>query len=300
MDDFLRDRLACPACGGDLEADLSCSECGSTYEVRDGIYDLVHEDDQPLGGLPGEDELPAEDTVTQEEYDEYVNEETRQAREKMAYAIQRPLDRLEGATLDLTTGMAGGLFAPQLDRPDVTPIASDESVEVLERLREQLPDVDGPHGYVACNPRALPFRDDALDAVTSAAALNNVVGTDALLDEIYRVIDETGEYLGMQLFVEPDTDSAELALEYGVEKAYLEDRFRETAVDAGFETVEVWAVDTAVAAENPYDRMPVAGDEQTFAVVRLDPESGSESSLQNQLGQQEYSFGRASGRVGPM
>lgn len=299
MDDFLRDRLACPACGAGLDDDLSCTECSATYDVRDGIYDLVHEDDQPLGGLPGEDELTGDDTVTQEEYDEYVNEETRQAREKMAYAIQRPLDRLEGTTLDLATGMAGGLFAPQLDRAEVTPIASDEDVDVLERLREQIPDVDEPHAYVACNPRALPFRDDSLDAVTSAGALNNVVGTDDLLDEIYRVIDETGEYLGMQLFVEPDTDSAELALEYGVEKAYLEDRFRKAAVGAGFETVEVLAVDTAVAAENPYDRMPVAGDEQTFAVVRLDPQSGSESSLQNQLGQ-EYTFGRPHGRVGPM
>jgi hypothetical protein len=298
MNEFLQDRLACPACGAGLEDDLSCAECGATYEVRNGIYDLVHEDDQPLGGLPGEDELTDNDTVTQEEYDEYVNEETRQAREKMAYAIRRPLDRLEGATLDLATGMAGGLFAPQLDRPDVTPIASDDGVDVLERLREQIPEVDEPHGYVACNPRALPFRDDSLDAVTSAGALNNVVGTDALLDEIYRVIDETGEYLGMQLFVEPDTDSAELALEYGVEKAYLEDRFRKAAVGAGFETVEVLAVDTAVPAENPYDRMPVAGDEQTFAVVRLDPQSGSESSLQNQLGQED-TFERPHGRVGP-
>jgi len=299
MHEFLRDRLACPGCGAGLDDDLSCAECGATYGVRNGIYDLVHEDDQPLGGLPGDDELTGDDTVTQEEYDEYVNEETRQAREKMAYAIQGPLDRLEGATLDLATGMAGGLFAPQLDRADVTPIASDEEVEVLERLRDQLPDVEAPHGYVACNPRALPFRDDSLDAVTSAGALNNVVGTDALLEEIYRVIDESGEYLGMQLFVDPDTDSAELALEYGVETAYLEDRFRNAAVDAGFETVEVWAVDTAVAAENPYDRMPVAGDEQTFAVVRLDPQSGSESSLQNQLGQEDV-FGRPQGRIGPM
>lgn len=301
MHEFLRDRLACPACGAGLEAELSCPDCGATYDVQDGIYDLVFEDGQPLAGLPAEetDGHQADDPVTQEEYDQYVNEETREAREKVGYAIQRPLERLDGTVLDLVTGMAGGLFAPQLDRPDVTPIASDESVDVLQGMREQLPEVETPHGYIACNPRALPLRDDSLDAVISASALNNVVGTETILEEAYRVVNETGEYLGVHLFVEPESDSAGRALEYGLETAYVEDRFREAAVDAGFETVEIWAVDTAVAAENPYDRLPVAGDEQTYAVVRLDPQSGTESSLQNQLAQEEF-MGRPVGRMGHM
>lgn len=301
MDEFLRDRLACPACGAGLDADLSCPECGATYEVQDGIYDLVYDDDRPLSGVPVEEPEPetGEETITQEEYDRYVNEETREAREKVGYAIQDPIERIEGAALDLATGMAGGLFAPQLGRPDVTPIASDESVDLLEGLREQMPQVEEPHAYVACNPRALPFRDGSLDAVTSAGGLNNVVGTETILREIYRVIDETGEFLGIHLFVEEDSESAERALEHGLETAYVEERFRQAAVDAGFEAVEVWAVDTAEAAENPYDRMPVAGDRQTFAVVRLDPKAGSESSLQHQLGQQDL-IGRPSGRLGHM
>ncbi len=301
MDEFLLDRLACPACGTGLDADLSCPDCGTAYEVQDDIYDLVYDDGQPLGGFPSEeaDEETDDETVTQEEYDRYVNQETREAREKVGYAIQDPLQRLDGALLDLATGMAGGLFAPQLGRPDVTPIASDESVELLEGLREQMPAVEEPHAYVACNPRALPFRDDSLDAVTSAGGLNNVVGTETILEEIYRVIDETGEFLGIHLFVEEGSESAERALEYGLETAYVEERFRQAAVDAGFEAVEVWAVDTAEAAENPYDRMPVSGDEQTYAVVRLDPKAGTESSLQNQLGQEEF-MGRPGGRIGPM
>lgn len=301
MHEFLRDRLACPACGAGLEAELSCPDCGATYDVTDGVYDLVYEDDQPLAGVPVEETGHHEENqpVTEEEYDQYVNEETREAREKVGYAIQRPLDRLDGTVLDLVTGMAGGLFGPQLDRPDVTPIASDESVDVLQGLREQVPEVETPHGYIACNPRALPFRDDSLDAVTSASALNNVVGTDSILDEVYRVVHETGEYLGIHLFVDPETPSAERALEYDLETAYVEERFRQAAVGAGFETVEVWAVDTAEAAENPYDRLPVAGDEQTYAVVRLDPQSGTESSLQNQLAQEEF-MGRPVGRTGHM
>jgi ubiquinone/menaquinone biosynthesis C-methylase UbiE len=301
MQEFLRDRLACPACGAELDADLACSDCGAIYGVQDDVYDLVYEDDRPLGGFPVDelDDEPGEETVTQEEYDQYVNEETREAREKVGYAIREPLQRIEGAVLDLATGMAGGLFAPQLGRPEVTPIASDESVDVLQGLREQMPEVEEPHAYVACNPRALPFRDDSLDAVTSAGGLNNVVGTETILDEVYRVIEETGEYLGIHVFVEEDSESAERALEYGLETAYVEERFRQAAVDAGFETVEVWLVDSAEAAENPYDRMPVTGDEQTYAVVRLDPRSGTESSLQNQLGQEEF-MGQPVGRMGPM
>lgn len=298
MTDFLSDRLACPACGGDLDGDLACGECGATYDRTNGIYDLVYDDGSPLDGL-GDAAAEAGEEITQDEYEQYVSDEDLQARETAGRALREPLGRVSGTVLDLATGMAGGLFAPLLEPEDVTPIASDVSADVLDRLQEEMPETDRQHAYVACNARALPFSDGALDAVVTAGGLNNVTDTGTALDELYRVVDETGEFLGMNLFVDAESESAERALELGVETAYVEDEFRRAAVDAGFETVEILEVASAEAAENPYDLMPVAGDEQTYAIVRLDPESGTESSLENQLGQRSLT-GRQVGRKGPM
>jgi len=44
------DLLACPACGGSLEADWSCTRCGARYEAEDGIPNLR---------LPGEPRVDA-------------------------------------------------------------------------------------------------------------------------------------------------------------------------------------------------------------------------------------------------
>jgi ubiquinone/menaquinone biosynthesis C-methylase UbiE len=301
MQPFLTDVLACPACGADLGEDLSCSECGETYDRQGEVYDLVYDDDLPFDAIEAAGEIDdlEDDEITREEYDQYVNDETREAREKVGRAVQEPLQLLEGTVLDLATGAAGGLFAPQLGREGVTPIATDVSVDVLELLQQQVPEVEEPHGYLACNPRKLPVRDGALDAVTTAGGLNNLAGTQRILDEIYRVIGEDGEFLGLHVFVDPETDSAERAEAYHVEVPYLEDEFRQAAVDAGFEAVEFWLVDSAEAAENPYDVMPVAGDEQTYAVVRLAPINDPERSLQRQIAP-ESQFTRPTGRHGPM
>jgi SAM-dependent methyltransferase len=69
--DAIRSLLACPACGGTLEADWSCGGCGARYEVRDGIPALRLATDErtdavrrfydraPFPGYPPRDSLHA-------------------------------------------------------------------------------------------------------------------------------------------------------------------------------------------------------------------------------------------------
>jgi demethylmenaquinone methyltransferase/2-methoxy-6-polyprenyl-1,4-benzoquinol methylase len=83
--------------------------------------------------------------------------------------------------LDLAAG-TGTSSAPLADR-GVRVIACDLSLGMLEVGRKHRPDV----AFVAGDALALPFQDEAFDAVTISFGLRNVPDVDAALEEMLRV-----------------------------------------------------------------------------------------------------------------
>lgn len=270
MDAFLADRLQCPACGAPLDDGLDCRGCGATYGETDGIYDLVVEPPEGLDAL-GERaaELAESDGVeeVEAEYESFVSDDEAAARQAAGEAFGPRLRDADGFTLELAAGM-GGVFQLLLGLEGVTPVATDISTGALEQLRARLDDPPTtPHAYVACDARMLPFRDGSVDTVVTAGGLNNIAGADRALAEAGRVLDGDGSLLGMNLFVEPGTASAERAADLGVDAAYLRESFERAAEEAGFGAVAVDVVSEVEATENPYDVMPVAGDTLRYALL---------------------------------
>ena len=54
----------------------------------------------------------------------------------------------------------------------------------------------------------------------------------------------------------------------GLEKGMVEEYLTRELKNAGFKNVESTVVAKAIWAENPYDRLPVAGDMQYFCVIQ--------------------------------
>lgn len=269
MEPFLEGRLQCPACGEPLEWALGCDACGASYDETDGIYDLVVEEPEGLdafGDRAAEfaDEEGLEDVEA--DYESFVSEAEQRARQEAGEGFQRRLGGVEGVTIELASGM-GGLFGLLLQLDGVTPVATDISADALGQLKASIGAPETPHAYVACDARALPFRDGSVNSVVTAGGLNNIVRPERALAETARVLPEGGGFVGMTLLVDEGSPSAERAAELGVETAYLSDAFEAAMDDAGFAEYDVTVVSQAEATENPYDVLPIEGDVLRYALV---------------------------------
>lgn len=272
MQDLLDGRLQSPDCGTGLET-LTCHDCGRTYDRTDDVYDFVVGEPTGIDALGdavaerGDDVGPE---ALQRDYESYVTDAERDARETAGRAIAERLPELAGVTVEVATGM-GGLFGSLVDVDDVVPVATDISVDSLrqlrDRVRQRTGEIDSPHAFLACDARDLPFRDGSIDAVVSAGGFNNVARTEAAIAEAERVLGPGGRLLALNAFVDSDSESAGTAEEYGVETGYVRGQFGAAAEDAGFAEVSVETVARVEATENPYDLLPVAGDTQSYAVV---------------------------------
>lgn len=262
--------LQCPACSGTVAATadgVACEACDETYDRRGGVYDLVRGADRAMDGLGdelaervGEEGLEA----VRSDYEAHVAEETREARRAAGAALAGRLDDLSGVVVDVATGF-GGLVPALVDRDEVTPVATDASVETLRMLRDRI-GADAAV-YVACNARRLPIRDGVVDGVVTAGGFANVADPAVAVREARRVLADGGPLVALQPFVPPDSASAERAGELAVRAGFVREAFEATLSDAGFVDV---TVEEAAAAEwtgNPYDELPLAGDVQRYALV---------------------------------
>ncbi|MFB6266277.1 MAG: class I SAM-dependent methyltransferase [Halodesulfurarchaeum sp.] len=278
MHTALENRLRCLDCGESLGTTLTCQRCGSTYPREEGIYDFAPADPDGLDalGTRAADRAAADDRADLEaSYEEYVSDAERGARAAAGNAMVERLERCAGLTVELATGM-GGLVGQLLEREGISPVATDISPEALRQLRAQLPGEEAEEGaqalppFVACDARELPFLDGAADTVLTAGGFNNIQRAETAIAEAARVLGDGGRLLALNLFVEPETESAARARELGVETAYLREAF-EVALQEGFRSVDIEVVERVEMGENPYDVMPVAGDVQTYAVVEAIP-----------------------------
>lgn len=266
MDGLLQGRLQCPLCGTPLRK-LDCRGCGTEFIQRDGIYHFVPKEKTGTDALGDRIAEAADEDGDElrEEYESYVLDEERAARETAGKQFQQRLAGLDGVVLEIASGM-GGAF-PLLRRDEsISPIASDISVDALRELKKSVERDSQQHAFLACDARQLPFRDGSLDGVVSVGGFNNVSDTENAVGEVARVLPDGGQLVGVNLFVDSGSESADVAVEHDLETAYLRDRFEAVASEV-FTEVSIEPVAEATVGENPYDILPIAGDTQTYATV---------------------------------
>ena len=172
-----------------------------------------------------------------EAYDEYRSSEApAQFEDGIGEAF---FDDLTDGSRVLDAGCGGGRpVLERLDR-DHDAVGLDISTSQIELARERVPDVGFARGDLA----ALPFADDAVDAVVSYYAVIHVPKEEHanVLSEFHRVLRSGGDLLVSMGAIEGwegrndgwlDTDAAMEWSYFGPEKS------REIVVEAGFEMVD--------------------------------------------------------------
>ncbi|MBR4896578.1 MAG: methyltransferase domain-containing protein [Clostridia bacterium] len=278
--------IMCPECHNTLTADLKCSGCGRQYGYRHGVYNLISTD---LSGdqfylnkieIPsdkaGMDELFYEifgrgnlsDEELSRDYYARCNQETLDGIRKQKEHMNRLLSSLSGVVCDLATG--GGTMLQQLidsGNPNIQIVCTDinELELICTRIRR-----NGEHtniSFVTTDGRYLSIRDNSFDYIVSLSGFGNIPEGDKVAKELYRVLKPSGKLIIQGEYIEKGTKSYELAVGAGVERGVVEEYLIEDLEKAGFEDVCSEIIAEAIWAENPYDLIPAAGDNQRFCLI---------------------------------
>ncbi|MGB3341635.1 MAG: class I SAM-dependent methyltransferase [bacterium] len=206
-----------------------------------------------------------------QQYRRYVNKETREAQKIWLNEMKDYIDDFQGFVVDIATGL-GGLFETLLkSKANFYPIATDVDQNVLIWTKRKMEEKYSKEFLaVAFDAKHLPFKDDVLNYTTSLAGFNNVPVTGLVLEEVYRTLKHGGRLVAMHSFVEENSNSANLAKQHGLERAWIEKYMINDLTKAGFRKVKTHIVTSAIWAENPMDVFPVAKDTQYFAIIEAE------------------------------
>lgn len=272
----IQEILMCPKCGGGLHKDLKCEKCGSIYESRLGVYNLLYEElnaDYEFSFWQI-DENEIEETIRQYEaletaYRESLTEECRAAEAKLDAHIQTLVEALRGTVVDIATGR--GMFLEKILKwnPGLHLIGTDIDAAVLAvtgQVRKCVEKVD----FLGCDSRHIALKEESVDHVISFMGLANMPDTVQVVSEIYRILKKGGTFLYKGTFLEPDSRSYQMLKEqYGMEKAMDLKLLRELLENAGFDVMEAQIIAEAEWGENPYDRFPLTGDKNCYGVIQV-------------------------------
>lgn len=277
----IRDIIMCPKCKCDLDDALICQKCGKQYSYRHGVYNLVSLE------LSGEqeylcrDEIPNEISLifseeteaghenSNQHYYSLFNEETNLAFKKLDDYMMSVLTSLSGTVCDLATGggtMLQMLFDSNNDKITnivCTDINEFELIATRYRRNASRSNVS----YITTDGRYMSVKDNSFDYVTSFAAFGNIPDAEMVANEIYRILKPGGKIIIKGTYIEKGSRSFELAKSVGVERGMVEEYLLEDLKNAGFVDIKSTIVAEAVWAENPYDLIPAAGDNQRFCVI---------------------------------
>ncbi|HEX08471.1 MAG TPA: methyltransferase domain-containing protein [Thermoplasmatales archaeon] len=267
----ITDLLQCPKCGGKINDKLACVLCSERYSIEEGIYNFVIRNE--LKGAENFSDKLAKKIQEiglkklQKEYQKYINEDSRRAKEIAGMNLQKHLKGVKGVTIDLATGLSG-VFPVLLHIPNVIPIATDISLDILKILKERIGSIEKDHYFIACDAKNMPFMDSVIDNIISVGGLSNIPEPCKALSECYRVLYDNGEIISVQIFVEEGSESAERAREFKVYKSWVKSEFEQEIKNVGFRECKIDVVSSAIVSENPYDELTVAGDKQYYAIIR--------------------------------
>jgi ubiquinone/menaquinone biosynthesis C-methylase UbiE len=210
-------------------------------------------------------------TKTREEYRGYLNKETRNAQEIWRTEMNNYIDNFRGIVGDLATGL-GGMFERLLEsKAEFFPIATDVDPNVLAWTSKKMKEkYEKNFASVATDAKHFAFKDKAFDYLTSCAGLNNIPDTIITLSELHRALKDNGKIVAMQLFVEKNSNSYEMAKKLNAERSFVEQFFIDDLTQVGFKKVKANIVSSAIWARNPMDGLPTAGDLQYYAIVEAE------------------------------
>ncbi len=205
LEEWLLDKLRCPACGrggpeaGRTGVDLVCSSCGACYPVEEGVADLLP---------PGKRRLNLLQRSLGGTQSAAVYEHFRSSRlaavlagipfateEAMIVALLEPsandevLDVACGPgnfTLGIARAMNGGRI-----------VALDIARPMLVRAKSNLRGVNAAVGFVRGDAQDLPFRGETFTKVNCCGGLHLFPDPDAALTEIARVLVPGGVFTGL-------------------------------------------------------------------------------------------------------
>lgn len=273
--------IVCPKCKCLLDEKLCCKECNIQYSKYYGVYDIVNpelssnqeilwniSDEVFQNDVKNEEQQSSENDWTKD-YFSRKNEETKNAERKLANKTLELLKGLHGVVCDLATGMGGMLqMILNSNNTDISIVCTDISKRILAWTRKMKQTNDDKVSYIATDGRYMSIKDDSFDFITSFAAFGNIPESDKVAKELYRILKKNGKLIIQGLYIEKDSKSFEVAKSLGLERGLVEEYLVDELEKAGFEEIVSTIVDEAVWAENPYDRIPAAGDIQKFCIIQ--------------------------------
>lgn len=275
-----KDLLMCPVCRCGLTDELHCPKCGAEYEYKYGVYNIVSpkisSSQKILWNIPDE-ALENNEDLNQfiitgnewtEDYEARKNDQTREAEKKLSACMDMLITRFTGTVCDLATGM-GGMLQQLLHSPNKNfdIVCTDISNKVLALTRKTKQTDDNRVSYIACDGRCTSIKDNSFDYITSFAAFGNIPDTARVAKELYRMLKPGGKLIVKGNYIEKGSDSYDLAEMVGVERGLVEDFLMDDLRSAGFRNVVSTVVAEAVWAENSYDLLPIAGDNQRYCII---------------------------------
>lgn len=179
------------------------------------------------------------------------------------------LKGLRGDVCDLATGMGGMLqMLLEANNSDISVVCTDISKRILAWTRKIKQTNDDKVSYIATDGRYMSIKDNCFDFITSVAAFGNIPESDKVAKELYKILKENGKLIIQGSYIEKDSESFKVAKSLGLEKGLVEEYLLDELRKAGFKEIVSTVVDKALWAENPYDRIPVAGDVQKFGIIQ--------------------------------
>lgn len=277
----VRGIIVCPKCRCSLDDKLCCKVCNTQYSEYYGVYDIINPElssdqeilwnvtDEDLADKTNTNERQSTEDDWAKDYFSRKNNETIIAEQKLASKTMELLKGLRGDVCDLATGMGSMLqMILESNNSNISIVCTDISKRILAWTRKIKQTNDDEVSYIATDGRYMSIKDNSFDFITSVAAFGNIPESDKVAKELYRILKENGKLIIQGMYIEKDSKSFEvaknLALEKGLVEEYLVDELRK----AGFKEIVSTIVDEAVWAENPYDRIPVAGDIQKFCIIQ--------------------------------
>lgn len=277
----LKSIIVCPKCRCSLDDNLCCKECNTQYSKYYGVYDIVNPElssnqeilwnitDEDLENITNANERHSTEDDWTKDYFSRKNKETIIAEQKLANKTMELPKGLRGDVFDLATGMGGMLqMILESNNSNISIVCTDISKRILAWTRKIKQTNDDIVSYIATDGRHMSIKDNSFDFIASVAAFGNIPESDKVAKELYRILKENGELIIQGIYIEKGSKSFEVAKNLGLERGLVEEYIVDELRKAGFKEIVSTIVDEAVWAENPYDRIPVAGDIQKFCIIQ--------------------------------
>ena len=273
--------IVCPKCRCALDEKLHCKICNTQYTRYYGVYDIVNAElsaDQEILWTITDEELASEIKMAErqklendwtKDYFSHKNRETIIAEQKLEEETMKILNSLQGDICDLATGMGSMLqMLLESNNPNMQIVCTDISKRILAWTKKIKQTNDDQVSYIATDGRFMSIKDDSFDGITSMAAFGNIPESEKVAKELYRILKKNGRLIIQGTYIEKGSKSFAIAESFGVEKGLVEEYLIDELRNAGFKEIVSTIVDEAIWAENPYDRIPVAGDVQKFCIIQ--------------------------------